>query len=390
MYAYKTEVELAEHQKTRTHQGTGVCRYLFNAYISYNQEMYAKEKRFVSHMEFDKYVNHVLKKEKPWINTCHSKARKQALKNGETAFKKFFKGESKFPKFKKKGKQDVKLYLPKNNATDFAIERHRAKIPFLGWVKFKEKGYVAEAIDVSSCTISQQGARYFVSFLVKPTSSTGKPLPILRKKGVGIDVGLKDFAITSDGEVFGNINKSRKIRRLGVALKRANRSLSRKLEAYKKRKKESKLHANEYGANIKKAILRVQNLHRKLANIRHAYIKQVISEVVKTKPSYVTIEDLNIKGMMKNKHLSKAIASQNFYRFRLWLEQACTKNNIELRIVHRFYPSSKLCSNCGVKKIKLSLSERTFCCEVCGNTLDRDLNASLNLEQATDYTILVG
>lgn len=388
MYAYKTEVELVQKQKNKTHQGIGVCRFLFNAYIQYNEEVYEKEQRFVSHMEFDKYVNHELKKEKPWIDTCHSKARKQALKNAETAFKKFFKGEAKYPKFKKKGKQDVKLYLPKNNETDFIIERHRAKIPFLGWVKFKEKGYVPEGIQVSSCTISQKGDRYYVSFLVKPKQK--KHTPVLRKKGVGIDVGLKDFAITSDGVVFGNINKSRKVRRLETTLKRAQRSLSRKLESYKQRKKEGKLNEGEYGANIKKAILRVQSLHRKLANIRHAYVKQVASQVVKTKPSYITIEDLNIKGMMKNKHLSKSIASQNFYRFRLWLEQACKKHGIELRMVDRFYPSSKLCSKCNTKKTKLSLSERVFTCDNCESTMDRDVNASLNLEQATEYTILVG
>lgn len=388
MFAYKVEIEPVEKQKMKIHQGIGVCRFLYNAYIKHNEEVYAREGTFVSHMEFAKYVNHTLREEKPWINTCHSKARKKALANAETAFLKFFKGEAKYPKLKKKGKQDVKIYLPKNNEKDFGIERHRAKIPFLGWVRLKEKGYVPTGIDISSCTISQKGNRYFISFLVKLDRKKTKQT--LSKKGVGIDVGLKNFATTSDGNVFGNINKSRKVRRLEVTLKRAQRSFSRKLELYKKRKMQNKILPNEYGANIKKAIVRIQNLHRRLTNIRWSYTKSVVHEVVKTKPLFITIEDLNVRGMMQNKHLSRVIANQNFYRFKVWLGQACSKKKIELRMVDRFYPSSKICSNCGAKKTKLSLSERTFVCEHCGTNLDRDSNASLNLEKATKYKVLVG
>jgi putative transposase len=388
VYAYKVEIELVNKQKMKIHQGIGICRFLYNAFIKHNEEIYEKEKKFISHMEFDKYVNHTLKKQYSWIDSCHSKARKKAVANAETAFRKFFKGEANYPKLKKKGKQDVKLYLPKNNKTDFVIERHRAKIPFLGWVRLKEKGYVPEGNDISSCTISQKGNRYFVSFLFKVEKKETKQT--LQKKGIGIDVGLKHFAVTSDGDVFNNINKSRKVRRLEVTLKRAQRSLSRKLESHKKRKKDKKLNPEEYGSNIKKAILKIQNLHRRLSNIRWSYTKNVINEVVKTKPLYITIEDLNVRGMMKNKHVSRVIANQNFYRFKVWLEQACKKRNIEFRMVDRFYPSSKLCSNCGTKKTKLSLSERTFECECCGSKLDRDYNASINLENAKVYKVLVG
>ncbi|WP_420489202.1 RNA-guided endonuclease InsQ/TnpB family protein [Neobacillus vireti] len=388
MFAYKVEIEPVKKQKVKIHKGIGVCRFLYNAYIKHNEEVYEREGKFVSHMEFAKYVNHTLRADKPWINTCHSKARKKALANAETAFLKFFKGKAKYPKLKKKGKQDVKIYLPKNNEKDFVIERHRAKIPFLGWVRLKEKGYVPQGTDISSCTISQKGDRYFISFLVKSDRKETKQT--LSKKGIGIDVGLKNFATTSDGNVFGNINKSRKVRRLEVTIERAQSSLARKLESNKVRKKQNNIHPSEYGANIKKAIVRIQNLHRRLANIRWSYTKSVVNEVVKTKPLYITIEDLNVRGMMQNKHLSRVIASQNFYRFRVWLEQACRKGKIELRMVDRFYPSSKLCSNCGTKKTNLSLSERTFVCEHCGTNLDRDYNASLNLENAILYKVLVG
>ena len=181
MFAYKLEMEPMKKQKIKTHQGIGVCRFLYNAYIKYNEEVYEREGKFVTHMEFAKYVNHSLRKEKPWINTCHSKARKKALANAETAFLKFFKGEAKYPNLKKKGKQDVKIYLPKNNEKDFVIERHRAKIPFLGWVLLKEKGYVPEGTEISSCTISQKGNRYFISLLVKSDRKETKQ--ILSKKG---------------------------------------------------------------------------------------------------------------------------------------------------------------------------------------------------------------
>ena len=383
MYAYKVEIQPTERQKQLIHQNIGVCRFVYNTYISYNQEIYEKEKRFVSAIDYDKHINAVVKKELPWIKTCNTKARKQSLFNAEKAYKNFFTGKSKFPRFKKKNKQDVKVYLPKNNATDFAIERHRAKMPLLGYVRLKEKGYIPEGLAVSSCTISQKGNRYYVSFLTKAAKQI--PIPLM-KKGVGMDVGLKEFAVCSNKKRFSNINRSRTIRRLEITLQRKQRALSRKLEAKKKRKQKNE---NEWGANIKKNILVIQKLYQKLQNIRHAYLRHVITEVVKTKPQYITIEDLHIKGMMKNKYLSRHIGNQNFYCFRTFLEQTCRKYGIELRMVDRWYPSSKTCFQCKNKKTNLSLSERTFSCK-CGYKEDRDMNAALNLEHATEYTVLVG
>ncbi|MFP3728182.1 transposase, partial [Priestia filamentosa] len=140
--------------------------------------------------------------------------------------------------------------------------------------------------------------------------------------------------------------------------------------------------------NVRKNITRVQNLHRRLTNIRNAYQDYVIREVVKAKPLFITLEKLNVKGMMKNKHLSKAISKQKFYEFKVKLIQKCSFIGTEIREVGTFYPSSKLCSCCGVKKVKLSLSDRVFNCDHCGTSLDRDDNASLNLSKATQYTVL--
>lgn len=201
-------------------------------------------------------------------------------------------------------------------------------------------------------------------------------------QGIGIDLGIKDFAIVSNKIVYKNINKSYRVKKIEKKLKRQQKRLSRKYESLKQRKKKGEATRQ----NIHKQIVKVQNLHQKLTNIRNDYINKTVNEIVKTKPSHVTIEDLNVKGMMKNRHLSKAIAQQKFYDFRMKLTNKCNFNNIELRIVNKFYPSSKTCSCCGSVKKDLKLSDRIYKCE-CGFELDRDLNAAINLENAKIYTI---
>ena len=162
-------------------------------------------------------------------------------------------------------------------------------------------------------------------------------------KGIGIDLGIKDLSVVSDGTKYKNINKSYKVKRLEKQLKRQQRSLSRKYENLKKLKKGEATQK----ANIRKQMLKVQRLYHRIDNIRTDYINKTILEIVKTKPSYITIEDLNVKGMMKNRHLSKAVAGQKFYEFRVKFKKKCSENSIELRVVDRFYPSSKLCNCCG-------------------------------------------
>ncbi|MFP3726369.1 transposase [Priestia filamentosa] len=388
MRAYKTELLCSNEQKQKMAKSMGVCRFLYNSFIGYNQELYQKGEKFCGGMSYDKYANHTLSVEKPWIKEISSKARKKAIMNADTAFQKFFKGKAKYPRFKKKNRQDIGIYFPKNNKTDLTVERHRIKVPTMGWIRLKEKAYIPPGAHVSSVTITQKGDRYFISALVKEEAQTTPATPFA--DGIGIDLGLKNFAITSDGRVFKNINKSPRIKRLEKKLRREQRSLSRKFEHYKKLK-QTKLEENpteNQRKNVRKNITRVQNLHRRLTNIRNAYQNYVIREVVKTKPLYITLEKLNVKGMMKNKHLSKAISKQKFYEFKLKLIQKCSFIGTEIREVGTFYPSSKLCSCCGVKKVKLSLSERVFNCDHCGASLDRDDNASLNLSKATEYTIL--
>jgi putative transposase len=226
-----------------------------------------------------------------------------------------------------------------------------------------------------------KAGRYYVSVLVEiPNAKTA----INTNEGIGIDLGLKDFAIVSNGKTYKNINKTAKIKKSEKQLRRAQRCLSRKYESLKKRSKQGKERATRQ--NIQKQLLRVQKLHQRMDNIRTDYINKIVSEVVKTKPSYITVEDLNVSGMMKNRHLSKAIASQKFYEFRTKLKAKCDKNGIELRIADRFYPSSKMCHCCGSVKKDLKLSDRIYRCG-CGYTEDRDLNAALNLRDVTIYKL---
>ena len=392
--AYKVEINPTDEQKSKIHQTIGVSRFIYNFYIALNKEIYHREGKFISGMDFSKWLNKEYipnNQDKKWIKEVSSKATKQAIMNGDKAFRDFFKGAKGFPRFKKKKNQDVKAYFPKNNKTDWTIERHRVKIPTLGWVRLKEFGYIQTNSIVKSGTVSQKADRYYVSILVEErniktsNSNIGIKIANTNNEGLGIDLGIKEFAVCSDGIKFKNINKTSTVKKVEKKLKREQRKLSRKYESLKIRNKNIK-EGRATRQNIQKQVVKVQKLHQRLTNIRTDYINKIVSSIIKQKPSYITIEDLNVKGMMKNKHLSKAIASQKFFEFKTKLTVKCKENHIELRIVDRFYPSSKTCSSCGKVKKDLKLSDRIYKCD-CGFTIDRDLNASINLKNAKEYKI---
>ena len=388
--AYKVEIKPTQKQIEKINQSIGICRWLYNEYLSTNNKLYAqykeglidKKQAFMSANEFDKYINNEVKvlEEYAWINNCGSKARKKAIQNAETAYKRFFKGIGKFPRFKKKNKSDIKLYFPKNNKTDWKVYRHRIMIPTLKIVRLKEYGYIPVGAKVVNGTVSKKANRYYVSVIIDTEIKQQKNTNI----GIGIDLGIKDLAICSNKMKFKNINKTQKVKKLEKKLLREQRRLSRKYESLKIRNKKEKGVATRQ--NIQKQIAKVQILHQRLTNIRTDYINKTISEIVKQEPSFITMEDLNVSGMMKNKHLSKAVAQQKFYEFKNKLTVKCNALGIELRIVDRFYPSSKLCHSCGSIKKDLKLSDRTYSCE-CGYIEDRDYNASLNLRDAKIYKI---
>ena len=380
--SFKTEINPTEEQKARIRRTIGTCRYVYNFYLGHNKALHDNGEKFMTGKDFSLWLNNEYIPDNPdktWIREVYSKAVKKSIEDGCTAFTRFFKHQSDFPKFKKKGKSDVKMYFVRNNPKDCQCERHRLKIPTLGWIRIKEKGYIPTTKDgymIRSGTVSVKAGRFYVSVLVEIPDVN---IDNNSNEGIGIDLGLKDFAIISNGKTYRNINKSAGLKKLEKQLIREQRSLSRKYENLKKGESTQR-------ANIQKQKLKVQKLHHKMDNIRTDYINKTIAEIVKTKPSYITIEDLNVKGMMKNRCLSKAVASQKFYEFRTRLKAKCDENGIELRVADRFYPSSKTCHHCGSVRKNLKLSDRIYRCE-CGYVADRDFNAALNLKDAKTYRI---
>ena len=382
--ALKIELKLTVAQKIKVCQTIGTERFIYNEYIKYNQEQYKLGNKFVSANDFSKYINNVYlpnNPDKKWIKDISSKSVKQAMIYGEQAFKRFFKGLTAFPVFKKKGRNELGAYFVKNNKKDFEFYRHKIKIPTLKFVRVKEYGYIPKNTNIKSGTITKIADRYFLSLIIEVDDIVKTKNKNI--KGLGIDLGIKDTAICSDGRVFKNINKTIKIKKLKKKLKREQRKMSRSIEYSKSKKiklKECK--------NFNKKKLKVQKIFYRLNCIRDDYNNKMVNEITRAKLKYITIEDLKVSNMIKNKHLSKAIQEQNFYSIRTKLINKCKERNIELRIVDTFYPSSKTCSCCGSVKKDLKLNDRIYKCYNCGIEIDRDYNASINLEKAKIYKVI--
>ena len=382
--ALKIELKLTVAQKIQVCQTIGTERFIYNEYIKYNKEQYELGNKFVSANDFSKYINNVYlpnNPDKKWIKDVSSKSVKQAMIYGEKAFKKFFKGLSAFPVFKKKGKNELGAYFVKNNKTDFEFYRHKIKIPTLKFVRVKEYGYIPKNAIIKSGTITKIADRYFLSLVMEVDDIVKTENKNI--KGLGVDLGIKDTAICSNGMVFKNINKTKKVKKLKKKLKREQRKMSRSIEYSKSKKiklKECK--------NFNKKKLKVQKLFYRLNCIRDDYNNKIVDEITRAKLKYITIEDLKVSNMMKNKHLSKAIQEQNFYAIRTKLINKCKERKIELRLVDTFYPSSKTCSCCGEIKKDLKLNDRIYKCCNCGLEIDRDYNASINLEKANIYKVI--
>ena len=380
----KIEIKLTENQKIKVNKTIGVEIFIYNEYIKYNQEQYQSNNKFISAYDFSKYINNVYlpnNPDKKWIKEVSSKSVKQAIVYGERAFKNFFNGLTSFPVFKKKGKNELGAYFVKNNKTDFEFYRHKIKIPTLKFVRLKEYGYIPKNANIKSGTITKIADRYFLSLVIEVEDII--PVANTNTKGLGIDLGIKNTAVCSNGKVFENINKTGKVKKLKKKLKREQRSLSRSI----KYSKSNTIQLRDL-KNFSKTKLKIQRIFYRLNCIRNDYNNKMLNEITRTKLKYITIEDLKVSNMIKNKHLSKAIQEQNFYSIKLKLINKCKERNIELRLVDRFYPSSKLCSCCGNIKRDLKLNDRVYKCNNCGFKIDRDYNASINLEKAQVYRII--
>lgn len=384
MRTYKTEIILNSEQEEKFLRTIGTCRFVYNLFLQKNKELYEKNKdtdspKYMDNYEFSKWLNNEFIPNNPecsWIKEVSSKSIRHAIDNSNIAFRRFFKHESKFPRFKKRDRNECGMYFVRTNRnTKIKCERHRIKIPTLGWCKLKEFGFIPTNKPIKSGTITKQAGRFYVSVLVDEEVEIKQHN---KGDGLGIDLGVKDFAVLSDGTKY----KTLKQNKLTKRLLREQKTLSRKYEAKKQNKKEDATYKN-----IDKQKLRVQRLHQRIANVRSDYQNKIIAEIIRREPSFITIEDLNVRGMMKNRHLSKAIANQGFSQFVNKLKYKCYLNGIELRQVDRFYASSKICCVCGQIKSDLKLSDRVYRCD-CGNIIDRDYNASINLKNAREYKVI--
>lgn len=359
-----------QEQETKLWQSVGTARFIYNWTLAKQQENYKNGGKFIKDNDLRKEITLLKKNELSWLNDVSNNVAKQAVKDACNAYKSFFKGLVTFPKFKSRKKSKPSFY---NDTSKLKVRTKKVLIEKIGWIKTNEQ---IPDTKYTNPRISFDGKYWYLAVGIEKAKATIK----LTNQTIGIDIGIKDLAICSDGTKFNNINKTKTVKKLEKRLKRQQKQISRKYEKSKKKVGENRYQFSKT-KNIIKLEKQIKFLYRRLSNIRNNHLHQVTNAIVKTKPSKIVIETLNIKGMMKNKHLSKAISQQGLHRFKTYLQYKCEYYGIELVEADKWYPSSKLCSCCGNKKDKLSLSERTYICEKCGAVIDRDLNAAINLSR---------
>ena len=365
-------------QRTKLFRYAGCSRFAYNWTIALQQENYKQGNKFLSDNNLRKEFTQLKKQpEYSWLNQISNNVPKQAIKDACNTYKRFFKGQCKYPKFKTRKQSSQSFYQDnvKIQFTDthvkvegFAISKKRNK-QRLNWIKLCEKGRIPPNTKYTNPRFTYDGLHWYVSVGIEIKDNPNIPT----NEGIGIDIGIKDLAVCSDGYTYKNINKTHKVRKIEKRQRRLQRSVSRKYEKNKKGERYCKTR------NLIKRQKELLKVTKRLTNIRRNYLHQTTSAIIKRKPSFICIEDLNVRGMMKNRHLSKAVQQQGFYELRRQLQYKAERNNISVIIADRFFPSSKLCSCCGNVKSDLKLSERIYKCE-CGNTINRDFQASLNLK----------
>lgn len=362
----KVRLYPSELQEEKLWKSVGTARYIYNWTLAKQDENYKNGGKFIPDGELRKELTQLKKTELNWLNEVSNNVAKQAVKDACNAYKRFFKGLSDKPKFKSKKRSKKSFY---NDNEKLKVKENKlVNIEKVGWIKTNEQ--IPIGVKYSNPRISYDNKYWYISVGIEQEEIQEELIDV----SLGIDLGIKDLAICSDRRVYKNINKTYEVRKTEKRLKRLQKQVSRKYEKNKEGKEYVKT------KNIIKLEKQIQQIHRKLANIRNNYLHQVTTSIVKTKPYRIVIEDLNVKGMMKNKHLSDAIRKQGFYEFKRQLEYKCKFRGIELVIADKFYPSTKTCSHCGNIKKDLKLSERIYKCK-CGFEIDRDLNASINLSR---------
>ena len=366
-------------QKSKLFQSAGVARFAYNWALGREQENYKNGGTFLSDYDLRKEFTKLKSTEEyRWLNDYSNNITKQAIKDACLAYKRFFKGQSAFPKFKNRRKSKTSFYMDtdKIQFTDKTVKlekitsSRKKNKQKLNWIRLVERNRIPTDGKYINPRITFDGINWWISVGIEYDDNTAIPV----NDGVGIDLGIKDLAICSDiDKPYKNINKTQKIRKLKKKKRRLQRKISRKYLMNKKGDSYCKT------SNIIKAEKKLLKLNHRLTDIRQNYLHQITTEIINRKPKFIVLEDLNVKGMMKNKHLSEAVAEQCFYEFYRQIEYKSLWNNIKFIIADRFYASSKICSCCGATKRDLKLSDRIYKCDNCNAVIDRDKNASINL-----------
>lgn len=375
--SYKIRLAPTEDQQLKFFQFAGCTRYIYNWCLDFQQKRYENGEGFISAMGMSKYLT-ALKKdgEHDWLKQVDSIALVQSYTDCCNAFKKFFDARKKgqnvgYPKFKAKYK----------STPSFASNIQRIKVldgyiqyPKIGKVKAIGTNYIPKDIKFCTARTTFNGLHWYLSISTKRELDLDN-IPEHEDFTIGIDLGVKDLAILSDGSKYKKIGKINEVKRAKKRLKKLQRQVSRKYEMNKQDGKFVKTN------NIIKLEKKINKLYKKIYNISQNYRHNLTADVIKKNPSKVVIEDLKVQNMMKNKHLSREIGEAGWYEIRRQLEYKCKYNNIELVIADKFYPSSKMCSTEGCNYINkdLKLKDRKWTCPKCGTVHDRDLNASINL-----------
>ena len=369
-----------DKQQTRLFQFAGSARFAYNWALSEETKNHAEGGKFISDYELRRRFT-VFKNEpnNQWLYTISNNVCKQAIKDAIIAYQKFFKGLAQRPKYKSRKRSRPSFYVDPEKirftATHVKLESiaqsKKKNRQGANWFRLAEHERIPIGAKYTNPRISFDGLNWFLTVGIEAEA----PKPVTETDGIGIDLGVKDLAICSTGRVYRNINKTSRVRRLKKKQRRLQRKISRKYEKNKKGGSYQKTR------NIIKSEKQLLRLTHKLTDIRTNYIQQVTTEIIKREPSFIVMEDLNVSGMMKNKHLAKAVQEQKLAEFYRIMQYKCLWHGIRLITADRFYASSKTCSICGNIKKDLKLSDRTYHCENCGAVIDRDMNASMNLYQ---------
>lgn len=373
-------------QRTKLFECAGTARFAYNWALSYQQMNYDIGNDFLSDGDLRKILTHLKSSNNKfkWLYHYSDMIAKQAVKDACTAYKNFFRGIAKYPKFKSKKKSKPSFYINsakiRFTSTHVKLEKltesQKANKQKFNLIKLAEKNKIPVNAKYFNPRVTFDGLNWWISVGIECSESTENPL----NEGIGIDIGIKDLAICSDKRTYKNINKTEKVKKLKKKKRRLQRKISGK---YNKNRKGVSYCKTK---NILKSEKQLLKINHQLTNIRHNYLHQVTSEIISRKPKFIVLEDLNVKGMMKNKYLAKAVQEQCFYEFYRQIQYKCNWNNIEFITADRYYPSSKMCSCCGNIKKDLKLKDRTYICTECGNVIDRDYQASVNLKRYKELT----